>query len=190
MSDLIWLSDFNDGSYGTSDSIHWLQISKSIFRHLPQTVWAGLNCVPSIPYPFRETCLGKTGPHTKIPLSVKYRMWHFMLPCLNKIPFTHAPWLGLSDPEEGISRIWGPHKNSWIRIRESESGPIRITFNSIRGSGPHPYPDLYAFCVLEDFWRVRIQGSGPGFTSHSATLKRFLATVLIKYLKVYHREQI
>ena len=33
-------------------------------------------------------------------------------------------------------RIWGLHKNSWIRIPESESGCIHITFSAIRRSRP------------------------------------------------------
>ncbi len=71
-------------------------------------------------------------------------------------------------------RIWGPHKNSWIRIRESESGCIRIAFSGIRGSGPSPDPELYAFRDLKDFWRVRIRGSGTGFASHSNSFRKFL----------------
>jgi hypothetical protein len=80
--------------------------------------------------------------------------------------------------------IWGPLKNSRIRIQESGSVPIHITLDSIRGFGPRPDPDLYAFRIFEGFWQVRIQGSGPGFASHSAALKKFLATILIKYLKI------
>ncbi len=53
-------------------------------------------------------------------------------------------------------RIWGPYENLGIRIQESGSRSDLF---------------LYAFFIFKVFlWRVRIQGSGPGFMSHSAAL--------------------
>jgi hypothetical protein len=71
-------------------------------------------------------------------------------------------------------RIWGPHKNSWIRIQESGSRCIHIQFGMIRGSGPRPDPESFAFSVLMNFFlRIRTQGSGSGFTSHPTVLEKF-----------------
>jgi hypothetical protein len=59
-------------------------------------------------------------------------------------------------------RIWGPHKNSWIRIQESGSTCIRIQFGMIRGSGPCPYQESFAFYISMSFFygsapRIRIR---------------------------------
>ncbi len=67
-------------------------------------------------------------------------------------------------------RIWGPHKNSWIRIQESGSTCIRIEFGMIRGSGPRPDPESVAFCILMSFFkdpdpriRIRVRVSPNSF---------------------------
>ncbi len=54
-------------------------------------------------------------------------------------------------------RIWGLHKNSRIRIQESGSGGIRLQFGMIRGSGPRPDPESFAFFCFDEFF----DGSGP-----------------------------
>jgi hypothetical protein len=43
-------------------------------------------------------------------------------------------------------------KNSWIRIQESGSRCICIQFDTIRGSGPRPDPESFAFSVLMNFF--------------------------------------
>ncbi len=63
-------------------------------------------------------------------------------------------------------RIWGPHKNSWIRIRESKSECIRITFSLIRGSGPSPDPELFSFRGFDE-------DPDPGLHLIQAALEKF-----------------
>ncbi len=90
-----WLNDKSDGFFWRHSLTSGIQ---KAFRHLPQTVWAGLNCVPSIPYPFREWCLGKTGPSRKYHYPRKYRMWYFVSTALIKYPsHMHLGW-GSMDP--------------------------------------------------------------------------------------------
>ena len=43
-------------------------------------------------------------------------------------------------------------KKSRIRIQESGSGGIRLQFGMIRGSGPRPDPESFAFSVLMNFF--------------------------------------
>ncbi len=77
-------------------------------------------------------------------------------------------------------RIWGRLTNSWIRIRESESGSIRITFSPICRSGSRQIRNYMHFTFLKDFLWVGIRGSGPGVVSHSAALEHFVTSVFDK----------
>ncbi len=91
-------------------------------------------------------------------------------------PYTREV-LARLDPEEGSvpygtdpMRIWGPHKNSWIRIQEFGSTCIRIKFVMIRGSGPRPDPESVAFCISMSFFmdpdprvRIRVRASPNSF---------------------------
>ncbi len=48
----------------------------------------------------------------------------------------------------------------------------------IRGSGPRPDLESFAFSVLMNFLRIRTQGSGSGFASHPTALEKFKHDIL------------
>ncbi len=82
-------------------------------------------------------------------------------------------------------QILGPHKNSWIRIRESESECIRITFSAICESGPSPDLELFAFRGFIQFFN----GSGSkdpdlGLCLIQAALEKFYYGPLIKFKQI------
>jgi hypothetical protein len=63
-----------------------------------------------------------------------------------------------------------------IKILESELGNLNpysstLLFSALRRSRSPPNPELYAFRVLMNFWRVRIWGSR--FTSYSGSFRKF-----------------
>ncbi len=127
--------------------------------------------------------LGEPDPHSNTMVRDWLGRWHSEYTrCLRiRYPYTQEllqpSWIlrrGSVPYGTDPMRIWGLHKNSWIRIRESESGCICITFGAVHRSGSRPDPGLFAFPGLMNFWRVRIRRSGSGFSSHSGSFRKFL----------------
>ncbi len=134
---------------------------------------------PSILYTFREIVFGEDRTHTKITLSTKIQDVVFRVHCLKLYPSHMKVAWGFIGPGGGDP--YGTVRilcKSGVRIKILESGSGNLD--------PHQFalflvqfadPELRAFRVLMDFWRVRIRRSRYGFASHLGSFRKFLAKV-------------
>jgi hypothetical protein len=173
-----WLNDDSDGTFWQYSLT--LGIQKT-FRPPP----TGVSPDWIVEHPFLtrsgELVLGGARPTQKILYSNKnHRCGISHYHASIKIPsHMHFVWgsriLRRGSVLYGIDpmQIWAPHKNSRIRIQESGSVPIHITFEPICRSGPL---DLHSFCFQRFLTSPdpRIQSR---FRISFSSSEKFIATV-------------